>query len=58
MADATDLKSVVRKDVRVRAPPQVPFTLYPQKVKKNAHVFTNITKMLIFYDVFQLIHLQ
>ncbi len=25
MADATDLKSVVRKDVRVRLPPSAPF---------------------------------
>jgi hypothetical protein len=27
MADATDLKSVVRKDVRVRLPPSAPFHL-------------------------------
>ena len=27
MADATDLKSVVRKDVRVRLPPSAPFQI-------------------------------
>ena len=28
MADATDLKSVIRKGVRVRVPPSLPFTFF------------------------------
>ena len=34
MADAADLKSVVRKDVRVRLPPSAPILFLPQHVKR------------------------
>jgi hypothetical protein len=37
-ADATDLKSVVREDVRVRVPPRVPiFRLIAQWLEQGAH---------------------
>ena len=39
MADATDLKSVDRKVVRVRLPPSAPSTSIPKKVKIHHRIF-------------------
>lgn len=50
MADATDLKSVVRKDVRVRVPLRVPIA-FPGRVAKScnsAFLRSKISNLAVF----------
>ena len=51
MADATDLKSVVRKGVRVRLPPSAPIisTIYSQSIFERWTSATELTPLRVIF---------